>query len=51
MLLDEHNRANIGKELEVYVREYGRLVEHSREVVPNDAVPQTKFVRAVKEKK
>lgn len=51
LLLDEYNRANIGKELEVYVREYGLLVEHPRGVVPKDAIPLSDFIRAVKDKK
>lgn len=51
LLLDEYNAANIGKELAVYVREYGLLIEHPRGPVPKDAIPLSEFIQVVKAKK
>jgi len=51
MLMDEYNLANPGSRYEVYVREYGLLLEKPGGVAPKDAPTLTEFIRAVKAKK
>lgn len=51
LVMDEYNLANPGDTYEVYVREYGLLVEKPGGVAPKDAPTLTQFVRAVRAKK
>jgi outer membrane protein TolC len=51
MLIDEHNLANPGNTFEVYVREYGLLVEKPGGVAPKDAPTLAEFVKAVRARK
>ena len=48
ILIDEHNLANPGNPFEVYVREYGLLVEKPGGAAPKDATTLAEFVKAVR---
>lgn len=50
LLTDEFNLANPGSTYQVYVREYGLLVELKGGVAPKDAVTLSEFVKAMRAK-